>query len=135
MASQDPQRHSNLNASSTTSSLTKATRHDQEGDKKEPKHEPNDSLTHSDSVLGDDDDDGEENPDADIDPHLANGHGHGGYGEHHEKQRDEDGRSEDVIIVDWDGPDDPCNPRKYAPKVLSCIEFFSDSSLLVGRIR
>lgn len=26
---------------------------------------------------------------------------------------DEDGESERTIVVDWDGPDDPSNPKKY----------------------
>lgn len=102
-----------LDPSSTDTSLTRAANNDATNQSSPPP--PRDASS---STTDTNDDDDDENPDADVDPHLANGHGKGGYGEHHEKQKtsntenEQEGEEEDVIIVDWDGPDDPCNPRK-----------------------
>lgn len=114
-----------LNPSSTDTSLTRAANnldeHDHAQDEKNVATNQRDDPAHEASSSTNDDD---ENPDADVDPHLANGHGKGGYGEHHERQKSENGQDEeeDVIIVDWDGPDDPCNPRKC---VLKFCSFFA----------
>lgn len=118
----DDARPLHLASSSTDTSLTRAANNDHEG------NASNEPVHANDTTNGDDDD---EKPDTDVDPHLANGHGKGGYGEHHEEQRSSgNGREEeeDVIIVDWDGPDDPCNPRKCVLKF--CPSFVALSNKL-----